>query len=798
MLTFRSDELGQPTGPAEERTAKEGKNRGLLLTLSGFLLLAVGLVFGQTVRSGFVNFDDGLYVYENAHVLHGLSPREIVWAFTHLHAGYWIPLCWLSFMADNQFFGPGASGYHLTNVLLHAATTVLLFLVLRRMSGRSWPSATVAALFAVHPLHVESVAWVTERKDLLSGLCFVLALGAYDRYVRGPSSRGRYAAVVLFFVLGLMAKPMLVTLPVVLLLLDYWPLGRFSGGADSNPTPPRCNGAEADGNGPSRFSVPLDLIREKIPLFALAAVFCLVTAATEGKEASSNSLAFPWRVANALVSYVAYLDQLFCPLNLAAFYPHPEANLPLWKVAAAAAVLAGISAAAFISWRRYPYLLMGWLWYGVTLLPVIGLMQVGGQAMADRFTYLPQIGLYLALVWGAADVCRCWPYRRWLCGLTPVLLLVASMACAWRQTSFWRDSETLWNHTLACTSRNTVAHNILACAFASRGQFDAAILQFRRALEIKPDYALAHQNLGNTLNRLSRFDEALSHFRAAARLQPDSAQLRAGIGTVLARLGRCDEALAEYAKALEIEPGFAMGHNNMGNILLDLGRQDEALAHYRQAAKINPNFAMAHYNLAKLLVGRGDLDEALWHYQQLVRIDPNSSLAHDGLGAALSRMSRFGESLARCRQLLEVNPRDTAARCNMGAAWAECGQFEKALACYRRAVELQPDSVPAQVKLAWLRATCPLASLRDGREAIEHALQASQLCQDAQAQVLETLAAAYAEAGWFPEAVATANKAVELAERQHDRASAERLRAQLALFQAGKPFHQEPPPALSR
>ena len=377
-----------------------------VLAVCGALLLAVGLVFGQTVRSGFVNFDDGFYVYENAHVLHGLSPREIVWAFTHLHAGYWIPLCWLSFMADNQFFGPGASGYHLTNVLLHAATTVLLFLVLRRMSGRSWPSATVAALFAVHPLHVESVAWVTERKDLLSGLCFVLALGAYDRYVRGPSSRGRYAAVVLFFVLGLMAKPMLVTLPVVLLLLDYWPLGRFSGGADSNPTPPRCNGAEADGNGPSRFSVPLDLIREKIPLFALAAVFCLVTAATEGKEASSNSLAFPWRVANALVSYVAYLDQLFCPLNLAAFYPHPEANLPFWKVAAAAAVLAGISAAAFISWRRYPYLLMGWLWYGVTLLPVIGLMQVGGQAMADRFTYVTQIGLYIALAWAAADVLR--------------------------------------------------------------------------------------------------------------------------------------------------------------------------------------------------------------------------------------------------------------------------------------------------------------------------------------------------------------------------------------------------------
>jgi tetratricopeptide (TPR) repeat protein len=483
---------------------------------------------------------------------------------------------------------------------------------------------------------------------------------------------------------------------------------------------------------------------------------------------------------------------------LAAFYPHPGASLPIWKVVGAGTLLAGISLAVLAGWRRRPYLVVGWLWYLGMLAPVIGMTQAGLQARADRFTYLPQIGLYLALVWGAADVCRCWPYRRWLCGLTPVLLLVALMACAWRQTSFWHDSETLWTHTLACTPRNDVAHCNLGGALLLSGRFQEALVQYGKALEIGPDYATAHQNLGNTLNRLSRFDEALSHYRAAAGLRPDNAQIRAGMGTVLARLGRRDEALAEYAKALEIEPGFAMGHNNMGNILLDLGRQDEALAHYRQAAKINPNFAMAHYNLAKLLVGRGDLDEALWHYQQLVRIDPNSSLAHDGLGAALSRMSRFGESLARCRQLLEVNPRDTAARCNMGAAWAECGQFEKALACYRRAVELQPDSVPAQVKLAWLRATCPLASLRDGREAIEHALQASQLCQDAQAQVLETLAAAYAEAGWFPEAVATANKAVELAERQHDRASAERLRAQLALFQAGKPFHQEPPPALSR
>ena len=335
------------------------RNRYQVLAVCGCLLLAVGVVFGQTVRSGFVNFDDGLYVYGNAHVLHGLSPREIVWAFTRLHAGYWIPLTWISFMLDSQLYGPGAGGYHLSNVLLHAATTILLFLVLAQMTGRSWPSALVAALFAVHPLHVESVAWVTERKDLLSGLFFLLALWAYLGYVRGPSSRGQYAAVVIFFLLGLLAKPMLVTLPLVLLLLDYWPLGRMADGSCCRLMPPHCNGKAFVGEANSlpapvrRFPFFWPLVIEKLPLFLLAAVFCLLTAGTEGKAAGAReSFHFSWQVGNALVSYVAYLGQLFYPLGLAVFYPHPGGDLPVWKVAGAAVVLACISAAALASWRR--------------------------------------------------------------------------------------------------------------------------------------------------------------------------------------------------------------------------------------------------------------------------------------------------------------------------------------------------------------------------------------------------------------------------------------------------------------
>ncbi len=382
-----------------------------------------GWCSAQTVRSGFVNYDDGLYVYENAHVLHGLSPREIVWAFTRLHAGYWIPLTWISFMLDSQLYGLEAGGYHLTNVLLHAATTILLFLVLEQMTGRFWPCALVAALFAVHPLHVESVAWVTERKDLLSGLFFLLALRAYLGYVRGPSSRGQYAAVMIFFVLGLLAKPMLVTFPLVLLLLDYWPLGRFADSSRRSNALPLQWGRRFPvrqirrQRQPRRFPLSWPLVIEKLPLFLLAAVFCLLTAGTEGQGGGRReSFPFSWQVGNALVSYVAYLGQFFYPLGLAAFYPHPEGDLPVWKVAAAAVVLACISAAALASGRRHPYLLMGWLWYLVTLLPVIGLMQVGGQAMADRFTYVTQIGLYIALAWGAADVLRSRSYRGGLCG----------------------------------------------------------------------------------------------------------------------------------------------------------------------------------------------------------------------------------------------------------------------------------------------------------------------------------------------------------------------------------------------
>jgi tetratricopeptide (TPR) repeat protein len=381
------------------------------------------------------------------------------------------------------------------------------------------------------------------------------------------------------------------------------------------------------------------------------------------------------------------MGQLFCPVGLAAYYPHPEGDLPVWKVIGALAVLACISAGVLARWRRYPYLLVGWLWYVGMLIPVIGLVQVGKIAMADRYTYLPQIGLCIALAWGTIDVCRSWPYRRWLCGVTSALVLAVLMGCAWRQTSFWCDSETLWPHTIACTSPNWLAHNNFGIALASGGRVDEAVAHYRKALEIKPDYSEAHNNLANAL----------------------------------AAQGRLDEAMAHYRKSLEIQPNYPEAYYNLGSILAGCGRLDEAIVQFRWGLAIRDN-AEVRYNLGNVLARRG--------------------------------------------------------------------RFDEALAEYRKALEIQPDFAEPHNSLAWLRATCPVASLRNGAEAIEHAQQADQLCGGRRPDVLDSLAAAYAEAGWFPEALVAARKALDLAMRQNKQDLANGLRARIARYEAGKPYRE--------
>ena len=623
-----------------------------------FLLLIVVLAFWRTIDCDFVNYDDNKYVYQNPHVTGGVTAEGIAWALTARHASNWHPLTWLSHMLDCQIHGLWAGGHHLTNVLLHAAVAILLFLVLRQMSGEHWPSAFAAALFAIHPLRVESVAWISERKDVLSGLFFVLTLMAYVRYTRRPFSIARYLALLGLFSLGLMAKPMLVTVPLVLLLLDYWPLNRF-----------------VEGSAPRNWR----LVVEKVPLLLVSAASCMATLwAQSGAIAATDHVACPWRMGNAAVSYVAYLAQWFWPANLAVLYPHPGDSLATWKIAAAVVVLIAISASAIVWRRSCPYLLVGWFWYLSMLLPVIGLLQVGRQAMADRYTYLPQIGICVAAVWGVRDLIVLLTLReksrggglrlsvRSTLGIASAILFAAMLGCTWRQTAYWQDSETLWNRAIACTARNPVAHYNLGVALTGLGHVDKAMAQYRKAIEIKPacvearynlavllaghrqrdeaiaeyeqvlrdepDFAEAHNNLGVALVASGRPAEALGHYQAAVRIMPDFVEARNNLGNALVSLGRIDEAIAQYQEVLEIESANAEACNNLGAAMIRQDRVDDAILHYRKALELKPDYAEAHNNLAVALQRQGDADAAIRHYEKAIAIKPDYAEAHNNLG----------------------------------------------------------------------------------------------------------------------------------------------------------------------
>ncbi len=644
------------------RECGEAQDGYPLAAVCAFLLLAVALVFGQTVRHEFINFDDDKFLYENPHIAPGLTGNGISWAFTRFEGHYWIPLTRISSMLDCQLYGLKAGGHHLTNVLLHATTAVLLFLVLRRMTGGFWPSALAAALFAVHPLHVESVAWVTERKDMLSGLFFVLTLGAYGWYVRRPFTPGRYLLLVAVFLMGLMAKPMLVTLPLVLLLLDYWPLGRMTSTATADIS---VAGNERQG----RFSFPLRCVLEKLPLLLLVALFCGVTYWTMSEVvANKEDLSFSWRIGNALVSYVAYLGQLICPLGLAPFYPHPGANLPVWKVIGAGVVLASISAGVLAYRRRYPCLLVGWLWYAGMLVPVIGLVQLGAAAMADRFTYLPQIGLCIALAWGAAEVCRSRPYRRLVCGVVSALVLAVLMGCAWRQTCFWRDSETLWTHTLSCTSQNVLAYCKFGVTLVDQGQTEKGITEYRKALAINPDSARAHNMLGEALQRLGKTAEAIEQYQVAAELEPDDADVHYNLGEILRQQGRLAEALEQFKRSLDLNPNRSDAYTNFGAALGELGRPAEAIEQFEKALEIDPARAEAHNDLGVTLAGLGRVDEAIEHYLAALKHKPDYAMAHNNLGVALATRGRLDEAIEQYREALKAKPDYGRARYNLDEA----------------------------------------------------------------------------------------------------------------------------------
>lgn len=639
-----------------------------LLGVGAVLAVAVWAVFGQTRHFEFVNYDDNVYIYENPLVAAGLSPEGVAEALSYVHAFTWHPLTTVSHMADAEIHGLDPGGHHLSNVLLHAAAAIVLFLVLRGMTGALWRSAFVALIFAVHPLRVESVAWISERKDVLSGLLFFLTLGAWARYA-ADARVGRYLVALGCFALALMAKPTVVTLPCVLLLLDVWPLKRLG-----------------EGDAPWRHLRAR--VVEKIPFFVLSAACGVITLRTQtGAMTSTEVLPFWDRLGNALVSYVVYVRQLFWPPDLAVVYPHPKDGLPWWTVGLAAVALAAVTVAAVVLRWRMPFLLVGWLWYLGMLLPVIGLVQVGLQAHADRYTYLPHVGLLLMLAWGAAEA---WPHRldrRWLAAAAGVAGLVL-VGLARAQTAYWRDSESLWRMTLARTTNNSVAHSQLGVVLGRTGRTSEAVEHFRRAIAIQPDYATARYNLGNILANRGNFGPAIEQYRWAVQIKPDYAKAHNNLGSALRAQGRLTDAVAAFRQALEIDPhyleahlnlaatlaaagelaaaadeyrlalrdqpGSAAIHNNLGSVQLRQGRSDEAVEQYREALRLEPDYAAAHYNLGLALVGRGDLDGAIEHFRRSLEIEPEAPRTHAMLAMALAQQGDRKGAVEHYRRALEL------------------------------------------------------------------------------------------------------------------------------------------------
>jgi protein O-mannosyl-transferase len=723
------------------------------------IVAATWTVFGQTVHYEFVNFDDDIYVYENPRITSGLTLQGIRWAlshsystFSHSYSYYWAPLPALSHMLGCQLYGLWPGGHHLINVLLHGTTAVLLFLVLREMSGALWRSAFVASVFAIHPLRVESVAWVAERKDVLSGLFFVLTLAAYVRYVRHLGSKGspaRYLAVAFLFAMGLMCKPpSLVTLPFVLLLLDYWPLNRFGQpvSADTPAEPIRWQDS---------FTVFKALVIEKIPLFALSTVSSVVTILTMTRTLmplEQRSIAA--RLGNAIVSYTAYLGQTFYPSNLAVFYPFPASGIPPWKILLSLVLLASVTVGVFALRQGRRYLVVGWLWYLGMLAPMIQVIQTGEQARADHFTYLPHIGLLLLITWGTADLCASLRHRRTVLGAGALMAVAALMACAHLQASHWKNSESLWSHTLPCTSGNNIAHNNLGTALLQMGRVDEAAIHFQNVLEVQPLNAEARNNLGNVFFQKGQVDKAVAHYQAALEINPRLALARYNLGVAFLQNGRVHEAVEHFQGALEIEPDFAKAHYNLGIAFVRLGLVSEALLHYNKALEINSNYAEAEYNLGIALLQIGRLNEAVSHYNKALAINPNYVEAHNNLGTALLQLGRVSEALAH----------------------------------FQKAMEINPLNVEAQNNMALVLATFPDTRVRNGTKAVELAERADHLTGNANASISATLAAAYAEAGQFPNAITTAKRALQLATDQGNTALADAIRAEIRLYQSGLPY----------
>jgi protein O-mannosyl-transferase len=697
-----------------------------------WLALVTVLVYVPVFQAQFIGYDDPDYVTSNPHVLSGVTLANLRWAFVTSHTGNWHPVTWISLMLNSQYFGSSAGAFHAVNVLLHVANTLLLFLWLYGATGAKWRGALVAALFALHPLHVESVAWISERKDVLSTLLWMLTLFVYTEYAKSGRIAS-YSIALLLFGIGLMAKPMLVSLPFVLLLLDYWPLGRFA----KHRT--------------------FRLLIEKLPFFAFSIASSVVTLVVQRQQTMTplNTLPIFLRAQNAVLAYVTYIGKMFRPTGLAVIYPY---NLHLHPspihVLLSLATLVIVSVAAILIRREKPYLFTGWSWFLLTLAPTIGIAQVGLQSMADRYTYIPLIGLFVIVAWGGWEALNLLRIRPFAQALVASIALVLCATLARAQLRYWHDSITLFQHAADVTVDNGVAEANLGLALAEQGHYDEAIGHYKTALHSEPR-ATIWNNLGQSLVATGKLEEAVNAFQNALKLNPSLGRAHHNLALALARTGRQQESLVHFGDAARLEAENASVHNNYAMMLGRAGRTDEAIQEFQMALRLAPNVATTHFNLANLLAQQHVQDEAMTHYLEALRLNPAFLDAH----------------------------------CNIASLLLEKGRTKDAAAHYIAALKAKPNYLPAMVSVAWIYATASdEAGSQHAAEAVRLAKQACQISGCKQSGVLDTLAAAYANAGRFEDAIKTGEEAFSVAKAAGENNFADSIRARIDLYKKGSPF----------
>ena len=598
------------------------------------LIASTLAIYWQITNHEFINYDDESYITKNLRVQTGLTFESIKWAFTTFHAGNWHPVTWLSHMLDMELYGLNPMGHHWSSLQIHLINTILLFFILQYMTGALWRSAFVAALFALHPLHVESVAWVAERKNVLSTFFWMLTMLAYVHYTTRPSLY-RYLLALLLLMLGLMAKPMLVTLPFVLLLLDYWPLERL------------------------RHQSPFNLILEKIPFFALSAVSVYISSLSVHRYeivVSTELVPMQLRIANALVSYVKYIEKMIWPKNLAIFYPFPD-TLPIWQILGAGLFLASISFLVLLNLRKKPYLCMGWLWFLGTLIPVIGLKQAGlWPAMADRWAYVPLVGIFIILSWGGSDLLKKWTHKNVMPAILAIAVLLALTVLSFLQASHWKNSITLFENAIKVTENNCMAHNNLGIALMRDGKSNDAVFYFKKTLQIRPNFLKTLDNLGVALFQLGRFEESISYYTKALKINSENAEIHKHIAMILETQGELEKAVQHYTKALLINPELADVNYCLANALAAQKDFEKAKYQYREAIKKDSGHSNAHYNLGCILLKQKKYKEGLTHFTEAVKINHDYKQAYNHIGIILLQRGKIKKAEKFFSKAVQIDP----------------------------------------------------------------------------------------------------------------------------------------------